>query len=142
MAFPNIVLWLFVQLFNASHGKTYEKVRSLYREKIYSLSYSTDIRPVFNQSSIIHVSMNFEIISIVQVNDVFQSITLNGFVNFNWTDEVSVGLDFNIRVGNILSTSGWKCTLNHTCWKDTLKYSCLKDILKYSCWKDTVKYSC
>ncbi|KAH9487851.1 hypothetical protein Btru_067807 [Bulinus truncatus] len=50
-------------------------------------NYDTQIRPLVDQSKAMEVSIGFELVSIVEINDVTQSLTVNGFMFLQWIDE-------------------------------------------------------
>ncbi|CAL1535027.1 unnamed protein product, partial [Lymnaea stagnalis] len=68
-------------------GQTYEATMAIYRDKLGGDNYNTEIRPIKDQSRAIFVNVSFELVSIVEVNDVLQSFVCNGFLVFSWHDQ-------------------------------------------------------
>ncbi|XP_059170809.1 neuronal acetylcholine receptor subunit beta-4-like [Physella acuta] len=82
-----VVCAICLRLVGPAGSQTYEDVRSIFTETVENGVYHTDIRPLVNQSKAIQISVRFEVVSIVEVNDVTQSFVCNGFMGFFWTDE-------------------------------------------------------
>ena len=80
------LLWLTTPEF--VQAGTYEEATSLLDNLIYKSGYKPQVRPLLNQSDVLEVYLIFELLSIVEVNDVFQSFTCNGFLGFLWTDQI------------------------------------------------------
>ncbi|KAK0062251.1 acetylcholine receptor subunit delta-like isoform X1 [Biomphalaria pfeifferi] len=70
-----------------ANGQTYDDTSNLFNDLLVSSSYNTEVRPLLNQSKTMMVDVGFQLISIVEVNDVAQSFICNGFIFFSWTDE-------------------------------------------------------
>ncbi|KAK0062252.1 neuropeptide FF receptor 2 [Biomphalaria pfeifferi] len=69
-------------------GQNYSHTLSLFNDKLSSDKYDTQIRPLLNQANILNVYVSFELVSIVEIDDVAQSFVANGFLMFSWTDEI------------------------------------------------------
>ncbi|XP_055895234.1 neuronal acetylcholine receptor subunit alpha-6-like isoform X2 [Biomphalaria glabrata] len=69
-------------------GQNYSHTLSLFNDKLGSDKYDTQIRPLLNQADILNVYVSFELVSIVEIDDVAQSFVANGFLMFSWTDEI------------------------------------------------------
>ncbi|XP_059158984.1 acetylcholine receptor subunit beta-like 1, partial [Physella acuta] len=73
--------------FHKVKGESYSNTVEIFKDKLASSSYNPRIRPVVNQSAVLVVHVAFELVSIVELNDVQQSFTCNGFLVLRWTDE-------------------------------------------------------
>ncbi|KAH9488472.1 hypothetical protein Btru_062740 [Bulinus truncatus] len=71
-------------------GQTYNETKDLFNFLINYQNYHTEVRPVLDQDKVIFVDFFFQLLSIVEVNDVAQSFVTNGFLSFNWQDEILV----------------------------------------------------
>ncbi|KAH9488469.1 Acetylcholine receptor subunit beta-like 1 [Bulinus truncatus] len=80
----------------------YSDTLTFINDRLGSANYNTQIRPVINQSHVIKVDVVFELVSIVEVNDVTQSFTCNGFLIFNWTDELLAWNETETRVQEMI----------------------------------------
>ncbi|GFN86565.1 acetylcholine receptor subunit alpha-like [Plakobranchus ocellatus] len=69
-------------------GGTYSEKKSIYDALLNSSRYNPEMRPLLNQSDIMYVDSVFELVSIVEINDVVQSFHCNGFLGLRWYDEV------------------------------------------------------
>ena len=70
------------------HAGTYDEATSLMDKLIYRSGYKPQVRPLLNQSDVLRIGVSFELVSVIEVNDVFQSFTCNGFIGFRWYDQV------------------------------------------------------
>lgn len=84
-----LLLWI-LGLVTKCSGQNYSDGLEIMRTKLKADNYNPDLRPLINQSAIISVSVSFQLVSIVEVNDVTQSFVCNGFLPLTWTDEVRV----------------------------------------------------
>ncbi|XP_059159006.1 acetylcholine receptor subunit beta-like 1 [Physella acuta] len=85
-----IYFWIIWHIYHVVTAQTYTNVTSIYNDKIINSGYNPEVRPLVDQSKTIVVDVWFEVISIVEVNDVAQSFTCNGFLLFGWKDELIV----------------------------------------------------
>ncbi|KAH9488473.1 Acetylcholine receptor subunit beta-like 1 [Bulinus truncatus] len=69
---------------------SYLDTMSLFNDKINSSNYDPRIRPIIDQSHVIYVGVGFELVSIVDIDDVTQSFTANGFFLLKWFDELLI----------------------------------------------------
>ncbi|KAK0062253.1 acetylcholine receptor subunit alpha [Biomphalaria pfeifferi] len=69
------------------YGQTYNQTKCLYENLINDQAYHTEIRPLIDQDMVMDVGVSFNLISIVEVNDVSQSFSTNGFLTLSWLDE-------------------------------------------------------
>ncbi|KAK3775782.1 hypothetical protein RRG08_047970 [Elysia crispata] len=84
-----VIVWLLVLTSpEFVQAGTYEEATSLLDNLIYNSGYKPQVRPLLNQSDVLEVYLIFELLSIVEVNDVFQSFTCNGFLGFFWSDQI------------------------------------------------------
>ncbi|XP_059158997.1 acetylcholine receptor subunit beta-like 1 [Physella acuta] len=60
----------------------------LFNDVLNSAKYNPKIRPLVNQTATLDVSVMFELMSVVELDDVKQSFTCNGFLGFGWVDEM------------------------------------------------------
>ncbi|XP_059158995.1 acetylcholine receptor subunit delta-like, partial [Physella acuta] len=60
---------------------------ALFNDVLNSARYNPKIRPLVNQTATLEVSVMFELLSVVELDDVKQSFTCNGFLGFGWVDE-------------------------------------------------------
>uniref|UniRef100_A0A2C9L094 Neurotransmitter-gated ion-channel ligand-binding domain-containing protein n=1 Tax=Biomphalaria glabrata TaxID=6526 RepID=A0A2C9L094_BIOGL len=74
---------------------------AIFKDKLGSDNYHTEVRPIKNQNNVLRVYVEFQIVAIVKVDELSQSFTSNGFVYFIWTDEM-VAWDPNNYSGQIL----------------------------------------
>ncbi|XP_059172656.1 neuronal acetylcholine receptor subunit beta-3-like [Physella acuta] len=72
-----------------ARSQTYNNVTAIFNDKIINSGYNPDVRPLVDQSKVIIVEVGFELVSIVEINEVAQSFTCNGFVMFAWKDEMT-----------------------------------------------------
>ncbi|KAK0064744.1 acetylcholine receptor subunit alpha, partial [Biomphalaria pfeifferi] len=80
--------WLAVSLMKHEVvGQTYNSTVDIMKDLIENGNYHTEVRPLKDQSKVMRVSVDIELVSIVGIDDVAQSFTINGFVIFNWLDE-------------------------------------------------------
>ncbi|KAK3776332.1 hypothetical protein RRG08_032324 [Elysia crispata] len=70
------------------HAGTYDEATSLMDKLIYRSGYKPQVRPLLNQSDVLRIGVSFELVSVIEVNDVFQSFTCNGFIGFRWYDQI------------------------------------------------------
>lgn len=70
------------------YGQHYDDTHTIFKNIMNSSRYHPDVVPVLNQSAPIYVTVDFNIISIVSVDDITQSFICNGIFSFYWTDEV------------------------------------------------------
>ncbi|CAL1535032.1 unnamed protein product [Lymnaea stagnalis] len=82
--------FLLLGLTYPSQGQSYSQTNLIFKDKLDSATYNTEVRPLVDQSKILYVPVSFEIVSIVEINDVTQSFVANGFLGFYWYDEVVV----------------------------------------------------
>ncbi|KAH9487847.1 hypothetical protein Btru_067796 [Bulinus truncatus] len=68
-------------------SQTYDNTADIFKDLLVSSGYNTEVRPVLNQAKPIMVDVAFNILSIVQVNEVEQSFVCNGFLAFFWFDQ-------------------------------------------------------
>ncbi|XP_059158994.1 neuronal acetylcholine receptor subunit alpha-6-like [Physella acuta] len=61
---------------------------ALFNDVLNSARYNPKIRPLVNQTATLEVSVMFELLSVVELDDVKQSFTCNGFLGFGWVDEM------------------------------------------------------
>ncbi|XP_059159007.1 acetylcholine receptor subunit beta-like 1 [Physella acuta] len=85
-----IYILIFCHIYHVVTPQTYTNVTSIFNDKINNSGYNPQVRPLVNQSQTIFVDVWFELVSIVEVNDVAQSFTCNGFLLFGWMDELIV----------------------------------------------------
>ncbi|XP_059158986.1 neuronal acetylcholine receptor subunit beta-3-like [Physella acuta] len=71
-------------------GQDYSATLGLFNEKLSSSNYNPKVRPILNQTAILEVQVGFELVSIVELDDIQQSFTCNGFLAFLWKDELLV----------------------------------------------------
>ncbi|KAK6976635.1 acetylcholine receptor subunit alpha, partial [Biomphalaria glabrata] len=76
--------WLVSQTVSS---QTYNSTMAIFEDIVRNGVYNTDVRPLKDQSKIMNVTANFQLVSIVGIDDVAQSFTINGFVLFTWKDE-------------------------------------------------------
>ncbi|GFN98824.1 acetylcholine receptor subunit alpha-like [Plakobranchus ocellatus] len=69
-------------------GSTYSEKKSIYDALLNSSRYNSEMRPLLNQSDVMYVYSVFELVSIVEINDVVQSFHCNGFLGLRWYDEL------------------------------------------------------
>ncbi|KAL4233411.1 Neuronal acetylcholine receptor subunit beta-4 [Mactra antiquata] len=62
-----------------------DEVKRLIKDK--EKNYDKELRPVINQSESIAVYLNFSLLSIQEVNEVKQTVTLNAYISIRWRDE-------------------------------------------------------
>ncbi|GFS21488.1 neuronal acetylcholine receptor subunit alpha-3 [Elysia marginata] len=67
---------------------TYDNQKSIFDTLLDSANYNPMQRPLRDQKNVLHVSVMFELISIVEINDVIQSFKCNGFFGLVWQDEI------------------------------------------------------
>ncbi|KAI8798509.1 acetylcholine receptor subunit delta, partial [Biomphalaria glabrata] len=65
----------------------YSESLAFLNSRLADTNYSPQLRPLIDQKDLIKVEVAFELVSIVEVNDVTQSFTINGFLFFTWTDQ-------------------------------------------------------
>ncbi|KAK6976320.1 acetylcholine receptor subunit delta [Biomphalaria glabrata] len=66
----------------------YSESLAFLNSRLADTNYSPQLRPLIDQKDLIKVEVAFELVSIVEVNDVTQSFTINGFLFFTWTDQI------------------------------------------------------
>ncbi|GFN98287.1 neuronal acetylcholine receptor subunit alpha-3 [Plakobranchus ocellatus] len=71
-----------------SHAGNYTDMKSIHDSLLTNTNYNPDIRPLVDQETILRVGVAFELVSIVEINDVVQRFLCNGFLYLTWTDEV------------------------------------------------------
>ncbi|XP_013066091.2 acetylcholine receptor subunit alpha-like [Biomphalaria glabrata] len=69
-------------------SQTYSSTVAIMKDIVENGDYHTEVRPLKDQSQVMKVYVNFEMVSIVGLDDVTQSFTANGFLIFNWLDEI------------------------------------------------------
>ncbi|KAL4233409.1 hypothetical protein ACF0H5_008090 [Mactra antiquata] len=72
-------------LWTTGHSQNISEVRRLIKDKTANID--TSLRPVINQYDPITVNMSFNLLSIQEVNEVQQTITLNAYMELIWIDE-------------------------------------------------------
>lgn len=85
-------LWVVVFILTSSvkvNGQTYTNGLTIFNDVLDSSRYNPNLRPLVNQSASMQVNVTFQLLSIVELDDVRQSLTCNGFLTFAWRDEVS-----------------------------------------------------
>ncbi|XP_059158987.1 acetylcholine receptor subunit beta-like 1 [Physella acuta] len=90
MLFSLFTVLIFLLLVHRSLGHDYSTSLDFLNEKLSSSNYNRNLRPILNQSAVLDVLVGFELLSIVELNDIQQSFTCNGFVTFIWKDEILV----------------------------------------------------
>ena len=88
--FP-IFLMLLLQAFVTSQAGSYSQRTAIHDALLSNGSYNPNERPLLDQNDVLHVNVLFEMVSIVEINDVVQSFKCNGFLGMTWLDEVSIG---------------------------------------------------
>ncbi|GFN98817.1 neuronal acetylcholine receptor subunit alpha-7 [Plakobranchus ocellatus] len=83
-----VILLLFLLTSPCCRAGTYMDSVSIYKDLVLNSDYSPDVRPIGNQSQILYVCVYFELLAIVEVNDVTQTFTCNGFLWMSWINEV------------------------------------------------------
>lgn len=83
-----LLLWLLGLVYESMH-QSYEDVAAIFSDKVKNDSYNIDVRPLKDQSKTIYVGVSFELLAIVDVDEVLQLFNVNGFVTLFWVDEVS-----------------------------------------------------
>ncbi|GFN98826.1 hypothetical protein PoB_002533200 [Plakobranchus ocellatus] len=104
----NPILVILLMLLLTSPGcraGTYRDSVSIYKDLVLNSDYSPDIRPIWNQSQTLYVLTTFELLSIVEVNDVTQTFSCNGFLWMGWLNEVR----------SKVTVSVWTCALYCSC---------------------------
>ncbi|RUS89879.1 hypothetical protein EGW08_002320 [Elysia chlorotica] len=86
--FPVLLLALGLGIPVPCQGGTYSQKKALYDNLLSSATYNPQQRPMLNQSKVLQVRAIFELVSIVEINDVLQSFRCNGFLGLFWTDEL------------------------------------------------------
>ncbi|KAH9488470.1 Acetylcholine receptor subunit alpha [Bulinus truncatus] len=76
---------LFVQVVLS---QSYNSTVAIMKDLVENGDYHPAVRPLKNQSRIMPVYVDFELVSIVGIDDVAQSFTANGFLLFGWIDEM------------------------------------------------------
>ncbi|XP_059159001.1 acetylcholine receptor subunit beta-like 1 [Physella acuta] len=61
---------------------------TIFNDLLDSSKYNPKIRPILDQNSTLYVYVSFELLSIVELDDVKQSFTCNGFLGFVWIDQM------------------------------------------------------
>ncbi|KAH9488924.1 hypothetical protein Btru_058749 [Bulinus truncatus] len=82
------IVWLSVILTPLTSGQSYNDTMAIMKDRLNKDTYHTDVRPLMNQKEILLVTVQFELVSIVEVNEVTQSFTCNGFVVMHWVDQL------------------------------------------------------
>ncbi|KAK6976634.1 neuronal acetylcholine receptor subunit beta-4, partial [Biomphalaria glabrata] len=80
-----LVLNFILRWTSAGH---YSDMLTFFNDRLDKQNYNPQIRPLIDQSHVLEVTVLFELVSIVEVNEVTQSFNCNGFLFFNWTDEI------------------------------------------------------
>ncbi|XP_055894104.1 neuronal acetylcholine receptor subunit alpha-6-like [Biomphalaria glabrata] len=73
---------------SVARSLNYKSNVAIMKEVVEHEDYRTDVRPLKDQEKAIQVSVDFELVSIVGIDDVAQSFIVNGFVFFLWNDEM------------------------------------------------------
>ncbi|XP_059158998.1 acetylcholine receptor subunit alpha-like [Physella acuta] len=60
----------------------------IFNDVLNSARYNPKVSPRWNQTNTMCVDVTFELVSIVELDDVQQSFTCNGFLGFDWVDEI------------------------------------------------------
>ncbi|XP_059158999.1 acetylcholine receptor subunit alpha-like [Physella acuta] len=60
----------------------------IFNDVLNSARYNPKVSPRWNQTATLYVNVTFELVSIVELDDVQQSFTCNGFLGFEWIDEM------------------------------------------------------
>lgn len=69
-------------------GQSYSDTVNIMVDIVENKDYHTEVRPLKDQLQVIDVDVDFELVSIVNIDDVAQSFNVNGFLLFTWQDEV------------------------------------------------------
>lgn len=77
-----------IAMFYKARAQTYSDGLKLLNDKLSSVNYRSELRPLLDQTRVINVTVEFFLLSIVELSDVAQSFTANGFLTLHWTDEV------------------------------------------------------
>ncbi|KAI8798813.1 neuronal acetylcholine receptor subunit beta-4 [Biomphalaria glabrata] len=75
-------------MFYKARAQTYSDGLKLLNDKLSSVNYRSELRPLLDQTRVINVTVEFFLLSIVELSDVAQSFTANGFLTLHWTDEI------------------------------------------------------
>ncbi|KAK3778453.1 hypothetical protein RRG08_014080 [Elysia crispata] len=82
------LLLVFVLAPISCEAGTYSQKKAIHDTLLASTNYNPEQRPLLNQSEVLYVDAIFELVSIVEINDVLQSFKCNGFLGLFWTDEI------------------------------------------------------
>ncbi|XP_059158985.1 acetylcholine receptor subunit alpha-like [Physella acuta] len=85
-----VIVLIFLLQISRTLGQEYSATLDLFNEKLSSSNYNPKVRPILKQSAVLEVQVGFELVSIVEVDDIQQSFTCNGFLAFYWRDEILV----------------------------------------------------
>uniref|UniRef100_A0A2C9KLB4 Neurotransmitter-gated ion-channel ligand-binding domain-containing protein n=1 Tax=Biomphalaria glabrata TaxID=6526 RepID=A0A2C9KLB4_BIOGL len=69
-------------------GQSYSDTVNIMVDIVENKDYHTEVRPLKDQLQVIDVDVDFELVSIVNIDDVAQSFNVNGFLLFTWQDEM------------------------------------------------------
>ena len=75
-----------------SRAGSYQQSKSIHDALLSSATYNPTQRPLRDQDDVLDVYAFFEVVSIVEINDVVQSFKCNGFLGLVWRDEVRLSL--------------------------------------------------
>ncbi|KAI8798513.1 acetylcholine receptor subunit delta [Biomphalaria glabrata] len=105
-----IRLLVIISLTGFTVAGNYSESLAFLNRKLESGSYNTQLRPLMDQNQLMNVSVAFELVSIVEVNDVTQSFICNGFLFVNWKDEILAWKDSgdNVDVLHPLPENIWR----------------------------------
>ncbi|KAH9488926.1 Acetylcholine receptor subunit alpha [Bulinus truncatus] len=70
------------------HGSSYESTMNIFKDRLGSDNYHTEVRPLVDQTKTLWVGVGFQIVAIVKVDEIAQSFISNGFAFFTWRDEI------------------------------------------------------
>ncbi|GFR91505.1 neuronal acetylcholine receptor subunit alpha-3 [Elysia marginata] len=82
------ILLPFVLTLHVSQAGSYDQHRSIHATLLDSGQYNRLQRPLRDQGDVLRVMAMFELVSIVEINDVIQSFKCNGFFGLLWQDEL------------------------------------------------------
>ncbi|KAK3788232.1 hypothetical protein RRG08_029028 [Elysia crispata] len=71
-----------------SRAGSYQQSKSIHDALLSSATYNPTQRPLRDQDDVLDVYAFFEVVSIVEINDVVQSFKCNGFLGLVWRDEM------------------------------------------------------
>ena len=89
-AFLRLLLIILCMFLNKIYGSVvlrYEDEVRVLQDKVFTESYRPEVRPVHDLTTPIDILVAFELVAIVEVNDVSQQFLCNGNLVFEWIDE-------------------------------------------------------